>query len=407
MEQLSFTDAMLLHLLGIALTGKENRTFSAEELNGVDWDAVLTESHHQAVPLLVLDAVGRYAKYIPAEVYDRWLRASVDFFEPNLQVTTGQEQLVNVLTQNGVAYVILKGAAAAVRYPRPDLRMMGDVDFLIDPACQTAVETLLLENGYRKIEMEHDCHVAFEKDGVEYEMHFQTAGIPAGKAGERVRAFMANVLQTAQVATVEGATFAAPDESHQALIFLLHMQQHTLGEGMGLRQLCDWLCFVRDTADMPFWKETVLPLLKEIGLYTYASVMTKLGALYLAMPCPDWVVADDGVCAAVMGDILASGNFGSKDETRSQSGRLISEHGKEGTRHGMVYHACRIMHRYVMKSYPVVRKIPVLYPFLFVYRVLRYLMLSVRGKRESLGRLTAAANQRKTVYEPLKIFEIE
>lgn len=405
MEHLSLTDKMLLHLLGFSLTGAENCAFSSEELAQVDWDAVLTESQHQAVPLMVLDAAGRYAPYVPTEIYERWIRASVDFFEPNLKVTAGQGQLVDLLTSNSIGYVILKGAAAAVRYPRPDLRMMGDVDFLIDPACQLVVENLLLNNGYRKIQMEHDCHVAFEKDGVEYEMHFQTAGIPSGAVGERVRTFMADALQTAQTATLEGATFAVPDPTHQALIFLLHMQQHTLGEGLGLRQLCDWLCFVRDTDGQPFWKETVVPLLKEIGLFTYASVMTKLGSLCFTMPCPVWVEAKDDLCTAVMGDMLASGNFGSKDESRSKSGRLISEHGKEGTKHGMIYYSCRIMHRYVMRSYPVVRKIPILYPFLFVYRVLRYLVLSLCGKRESVGELTAAANQRKAVYERLKIFE--
>ncbi len=393
---------MLLHLLSGALTGKASMPVPA-----TDWEAVFTEAQHQAVPLMALDAASAYTAEIPAEVYDHWMRSSVDFFEANWRVTAGQAQLTALLSAHQLPYVILKGAAAAAFYPRPELRLLGDVDFLIRPEQQTAVQALLLENGYTLVKADHHCHVAFEKENVKFEMHFALPGLPGGECGRRVQAVMSDLPEAAQTATVEGESFPVPAPFHQAVIFLLHMQQHTLGEGLGLRHLCDWLCFVQQTAHLPFWEQQLLPFIHDIGLYTYAAVMTKLGALYFGLPCPAWVQAEDAVCHAIMEDMLAGGNFGTKDKIRWQSARLISEHGKEGTKHGMVYHACRTMHRYVLKSYPFVRKVPIVYPFLFVYRLCRSVIFSAIGKRESLERLTASAAKRKAVYQLLKIFETE
>ena len=43
----------------------------------------------------------------------------------------GQQKLLQLLDENHIDCVILKGSAAALSYPQPILRVMGDVDFLV------------------------------------------------------------------------------------------------------------------------------------------------------------------------------------------------------------------------------------------------------------------------------------
>ena len=239
-------------------------------------------------------------------------------------------------------------------------------------------------------------------------MHFETVGIPYGQPGEMVREYMKGAVSAGGTDTMDGLPFSVPNVFHQGLILLLHMQHHTLGEGLGLRHLCDWLVYVRDTMEEPHWEEHFIPFLKSIGLFTYAAVMTKIGALYLGLSCPSWAqVADDELCRKMIKDILTGGNFGQKDLKRAGSSVLISEHGKNGTRHGAIYHLTHALHRNVLFVYPLVKRVPVLYPFFYVYRVLRHLFLIAQGKRLSLTEMAAPAFERKAVYKQLHIFETE
>lgn len=66
-----------------------------------------------------------------------------------------------------------------------------------------------------------------------------------------------------------------PTDLHQAVILLLHTAHHLVSEGVGLRQLCDWACFVNKTQGEEFWHTKFIPLVKEIGMYNFASILTK------------------------------------------------------------------------------------------------------------------------------------
>lgn len=408
-SSMAMPQQMLLHLLSIAMTrkSKENR-FSQEDLHGMDWKAVYRESRKQTVCLMALHAVAEYRQYLPADVYNAWIGQAGDLFSRNLQISSEQQRMVELLTQNGIPHVILKGYAAAAYYPRADLRMFGDVDFLVEKPFLNKAEDILVQNGYRRWKMPHDCHTVFSKNGVRFEMHVETVGIPFGNVGKKVREFMRNGVSTRQIKMVEDQSLFVPNDLYHGLILLLHMQHHMLGEGMGLRHLCDWLLYVQKTAQQDFWDETLIPFLKEIGLYRFAATVTKLGAIYFDLPCPLWAQEiDENLCADVMNDILIGGNFGVKDKERAKSGMLISEHGKSGTERGTLYNLMHLMHRNVWQTYPILHKVPLLYPFLYVYRVLRHVVLMVFGKRVSLFKMIVPAKERRGIYRQLHVFETE
>ena len=186
------------------------------------------------------------------------------------------------------------------------------------------------------------------------------------------------------------------------------MQHHMLGEGLGLRHLCDWSKFVDSTIDQAFWQEKFLPFIEKIGLLTYAKVITKVGAIYLGCKLPDWAKdADDNLCFEVVDDMFKNGNFGKKDKERAMSGTLISEHGKKGTKHGKLYNAFSVVHKSVLRKFPIVKKLVIIYPFLWLYVVGKYLFLTAIGKRPNLTKTILVATERKTIYDKLHVFETE
>lgn len=398
-------ERVVLHLLAVSI-GSKLPPLSEEDRRTVDWERVMRESIQQSVSPMVFEAASAYEADIHPAIYRHWFSLVYAHLCHTHRVLRSQEYLVDLMKRANHPFVILKGTSAAMYYPDPEKRCFGDVDFLIDPAEREAVEKLLEDDGYNRCGMKHICHVVYRRDYEHLEMHFEIAGIPFGEAGERVREYFRGIERRPLMQTINGAEFPGTHPRDHAMIILLHMQHHMLGDGIGLRHLCDWGAFLNRTADEPFWETDVLPFVREIGLMTYMKTMTKTAALYLGTVCPEWAKdADEDLCADVVADMYANGNFGRKDGLRSKSAMLIAENGKAGTQHGMVYNLAHTLHGAVMVQYPIVRRIPILYPFLYVYKVIRFLILRACGKRLPLMARIPYAVQRKNLYQQLKVFE--
>ncbi len=402
MISLTNEQRLLLDLLAGEISAQP-RSYSEQQLRNIDWDALLREAKAQAVPLMAAETLQPYKRYIPD--YTPWKTAIAGAATANIQTAYAEQELGVLMGER--PFFILKGMAAAAYYPHPQQRMLGDVDFLIDPSQQEEITHLLEQHGYQNWHVDHICHVVFRKGNAHLEMHFEIAGIPYGASGERVRTFMQNAVQHRHTASFDGWTFPAPDDLYHGVVILLHMQHHMLGEGLGLRHLCDWACYLQQTHEDAFW-EPLLALFADIGLLCYAKVITKTCARYLGCVCPTWAEdADEALCDDVMNDVLTGGNFGRKDDARAKSGMMISDHGKTGTRRGKVANLFTTLHQSTAARYPAVRKCPLLYPFLDGWRVVLYLGRTVTGKRTSIRKMMPLAQQRKSVYDRLHIFEIQ
>jgi len=135
--------------------------------------------------------------------------------------------------------------------------------------------------------------------------------------------------------------------------------------------------------------------------------MTKTGAIYLHTPCPDWCKMDDGLlCDEIMLDILTGGNFGRKNLARSRSAIMVSNHGKDGTRHGKLYFLWNALLNIVWTKHPIVSKYPILYVFCTPMCVLQHIHRVITRKRVlTIGKTVRYANERKSLYDRLHLFD--
>lgn len=401
MSNMTLEQRVLLELLSGEITGESE--INKEDLKAVNWNGVLKEARAQAVPLMAAEAAAKYKEYISN--YEKWKDVMTCTHFANVVTAYSEQQLGQLMGDR--SYFILKGMSAASYYPKPHERCFGDIDFLIDPSQRDEIERLLENSGYKNWNKEHICHVVFTKENAHLEMHFEISGIPYGKPGEIIRDFMKGAVEHQRTAEFDGWSFPAPEDMYHGLIILLHMQHHMLSEGVGLRHICDWACYVQKTENGDFWKE-LLNLFERVGLLTYAKVITRLSAKYFHIHCPNWAEdADEQLCDDLMQDILFGGNFGRKDIVRSKSGMMISEHGKCGTQRGSIANLFWTLHHSTSVKYPIVKKCVLLYPFLDAWRVILYTGRMVTGKRKSILKMAPLAKQRRSVYERLHLFEIE
>ncbi len=399
---------LLLRVLKRAINGGELKVEG--DLSAIDITAFIKESFSQAVGYITFENSDFLKGNIPEELYKKWSAKILKIAVSNVNVVNAQRNLITLL-DGRYKYLILKGLAAARFYPNPELRDLGDVDFLVDKSEQDKIKDLLVQDGFECSGEDNDHHIVFKKSSAHLEMHFEIPGIPYGEKGDKIRRFMSGAFEDGVKTTVNSdliGEFVAPDNMRQGLILILHMQHHMLGEGLGLRHLTDWACFVNGTVNEPFWQE-LIGFFKEIGIFVYAAAMTKTCSVYLGSVCPDWCNdVPDELCEEIILDVLSLGNFGRKDEGKSRSGSLISDHGKDGTpQKGKFSRLWRQFNTSVESRHKSLEKHKILYPFFYVYEFFRYLFDAMRGKRPKINKLMSDAEKRKSVYEKLHVFETE
>ena len=90
----------------------------------VNWDDVYQEAQKQAIS-------GVVAKYVPESAGFQWRQVDAICIGNNIRYLHAQNELIELFKAHNIPLSILKGTAAAVYYPDPILRMMGDIDFIV------------------------------------------------------------------------------------------------------------------------------------------------------------------------------------------------------------------------------------------------------------------------------------
>lgn len=369
-------------------------------IESADLDAVLTLADDHAVFGVISEGLASLpetalGKEQMLDLQDK----TVTLLRHNETLYAARRTLCHFLQENNVAAVILKGDSVAALYPTPDLRVAGDIDCLLDEQHLKTVAAYLTRKGYQRLPDLDKHHVTLCRDTVKIELHRRVSGLPEGATGDALRALLADTLQTATTAQINGDTFPVADSLHQALILLLHMQQHMREGGLGLRQVCDWALFVEkglDDVAVPH----LLALLKETGLYRFAAAVTLAACrhLGLALDKDPFDVQDTALADALFADFMESGNFGRANENFAGSA-IVTLHRETGK--GTLKTALKNVKEKCKATWPVAARHPALLILFVPFWILRRIL---KAPVRPLAMLRSAGERGK-LYDQLKLFE--
>ncbi len=405
--------SLLLQAISAALFDMNAPDVAAEQLM-----PLVDESKAQAVYPLAFSILDRQ---LQEKLTDKqYNECSEEFFRYAIAGTQNfaeHSELHELMTSNEMPYVAMKGLASAMYYPEPNLRSMGDVDFLVAKENVSQAGKLLESIGFKVDHGEEDdgIHIAYTRPPMSiWELHHSVNGIPNNEIGELIRAEMDKTIPTAESAEVDGSTCRLPDKFHHGLIMLLHTASHLTSEGVGLRHLCDWAVFASTLSDAEF-REIFEKKLKRFGLWRFAQALTLLGIRYLGAPNRVWTLEaveshklDDTTLEGLMNDILSGGNFGTKDMNRYREIKYISDR-SEGTigKSGILRQGFKTMNDKVRRGYKTLGKHKALLPIGYLAEAGKYIALLLTGKRKSSGtkQMFKEAADRKRIYSSLKLFD--
>lgn len=340
---------------------------------------------------------------LPPETLLELQDLSVTLLRQNETLAGVRRWLLAQLREAGIPAVILKGDAVARRYPTPELRVSGDIDCLVRGEDYARAEALLLSSGYQREPEPDTRHAAFQKGKCVIELHRAVAGIPEGEMGARVEALLADTLDTAVEVPLGGETIPVPDPFHQALILLLHMQQHMREGGLGLRQMMDYALFVKKEWDAALTPR-LLPVLRACGLYRFAETVTLVCVRHLGLAPNEnpFAGGDAHLADRLYADFLAGGNFGKGSEAYAGSA-VVTLHRKEGR--GPLATALLNVKEKCNVRWPLTKKCPPLLLFFVPFWVICRLFRGDRGV--SPVRMLHSAGQRGKLYDALHLFDAE
>lgn len=396
-------------LFGLLAHGLFGKPFSPEE--NTNWIEVYGEAYAHTVNLPAFYKSAAYG--MPEELIERVRMLLRRQAMADTVIHIGHTAIHTLLTSKHIPYVILKGAASAYYYQDPFLRGMGDVDFYVPEEYFGQAEEILKEKGFEVREIESDHHTVLYKSGVKYELHSEIPGIPKERAGEIIRRYRADLVDSAILTNTESSVFYRPSPFHHGLILLLHTQQHLLNEGLGLRHVCDWAVFVASFEDGEF--PTVFQeKLTAVGLWTFARILSLVAVTAVGLPKAAWMEerrGDESLARDLLLDFLDGGNFGYKDEDRSRvyEGMLISNQDKSRIRRSRIGNAFESVNGWVRHKWPAAKKCPLLLPFGWIYFVIRRMWLVITGKKQSIDirRTLQNSGNRQRLYSKLDLFRIK
>lgn len=370
-----------------------------KNLKDVNWETIIALAEKHSVLSLLYEQLNKHDS-IPSHFVQMNSANAKRTVLQQYRLLFLSKYLINALQDAGVQVVLLKGVAAASYYPTPELRKSGDVDLLLMNPCQ--------ENRMKEIMLEHDFwvkeeqlalhHITFEtKSGIEIEVHTLLA---EPFDNQQINQYMDNLLKKGKCEIMErnimGVNIPVLAPAYFAYELLLHMLQHFLRSGFGLKLLCDWVVFWREEKTQ-LEKEKYLQLVKDSGLKQFSDMVTLTCKEYLGLEEEKigWMnCATDLLVMDFIKEILEAEEFG-----KSHVNRMVVMRGTK------LWDYVREFHHQMHLGFPNAGKCIILWPILWIITLARFLVNNHRLRKVSTIEILKEAKRRSKITEQLKLFQ--
>lgn len=305
------------------------------------------------------------------------------------RVMKEQQKMTDLLMCHGIKPVILKGISAGMYYPRPELRCMGDVDFIVHNSQFDEANRILHENGYEYADGFNPRHLTYNKGGVRFELHHHFSNGTNDEKAVFLDNQIEKAINLAELHCNGKFTWYSFDTCTNGLILIQHIRQH-LYSGLGLRQIIDWMMYVNYCIDDEIWSK-LEAMIEKSGNIEIAKTVTRMCEIYFGLPnIYNWTRdADEEKCKTLFKFILIKGNMGRKKS--DSSSRVISalNAGGKGIIERLKYEqASGMIHWKATRKHKIIR------PFAWIYGIGHHISM-LQIDNESLMSILKGAKESK------------
>jgi len=302
---------ILFSLLRSGLWEKEIETTAPFPLSDEGWKTVLALARRQTVTGIACQGLNYLPDaFLPADaIMFRWI-TEVDRIERiNRAMNETIHELFDLFSSYALHPVLLKGQGTACMYARPLLREAGDIDLYFPTHEEWSHAGKIMKERKVAFLRLPDGSLCYRWNGIEVEHHATLFDLHSPflkkylKELEELHGFTEQAISPA-------TTVKIPSPALHLLLLNTHILKHAVGQGVGMRQLCDMARVyhhLHNCIDATEMKS----IYRRTGLTRWSRLLHAFIVEKLGMPADKLPYLDEAVSPRPLSDlILAGGNFG-------------------------------------------------------------------------------------------------
>ena len=265
-------------------------------------------------------------------------------------------KIYSAFEENQIEYMPLKGTLLKALYPKAEMRVMGDADILIHTSELEKINGLMEKAGFTYLGVS-DHEIKWSKKGLYVELH--SCLIPSYN-----KDYYAYFGDGWCLAKKNGDSYKYEMSTEDNFVYLFtHFAKHYRDAGIGIKHIVDLWIYILKNPNIN--KKYIKVELKKLQLDEfYENIMDTLAVWFEdepSNPKTDFITRF----------ILNSGAFG-KEEVQVLSDALKTSKtvgNAKRVRISKYFHLVFLPYKSMKVKYPVLNKVPVLLPIMWVYRI--------------------------------------
>lgn len=248
------------------------------------WERIYRMAADHGLSAVVWDGICRLpaAQQPPRETRIRWALSAEKLEERYRHQQQTASKLAARFSEEGLRMLLLKGLGLSRDYPLPEHRECGDIDIYLYGQSDKG-DRVLHEIGAH-LYFDVPKHSEYVWDGVLIENHRTILNVRRNRTERELNALLVRLLEKDGThGLVPG--IQTPPATFNAIFLIRHAAVHFQKEGIVLRHLCDWACFLTrhwDEIDHALFRTAM----EDYRMDRFADLMTAAAVEYLGAEVP-------------------------------------------------------------------------------------------------------------------------
>lgn len=241
------------------------------------------------------------------KIKSRFLSITLQLEQRNRRQLAVMCKMGEYLKKHGCRMMVMKGQACAMWYPNPAHRSVGDIDFYLLGDYAKGNEAI------RKLGVQVDDswykHSEFSIEGEAFENHQYFVTTRGGKHYKKLNELLCKIAKDSPMAHYPNSDVLLPPPMFNALFLTYHGYAHFVSEGLRLKQVLDWVTFVKQHQQEVDWDE-LHRLCEEFKLNRFLEVMNTIAVKkFGVVKCADAMRCDSPFVERVVDSVLFDDDY--------------------------------------------------------------------------------------------------
>jgi hypothetical protein len=286
----------------------------------------------------------------------------------------GTTKVVRALADAGIPVIALKGIVLKDFYPKPEMRSMMDVDFLIKDIHMNSVIKILRKIGYHKKASDNKHTTLASPRHLFIELH---TGLVKERFIDKAAQWEKSIWDRCIDYNFNGVSMLTLSLEDHLVYLCIHLANHLVSSGFGLRQLCDLVVYVEKNNNEIDWLEFVKKT-EELGIKQFVITLMQVCTRLFDLKVPEYYklhIVEDNNLNQFIEYIFSGGVFGKNETRRIIGSYYINAMGKAKIENmpGTFRRVIVLLfppYRYMCNKYKLLIKVPILLPITWIYRII-------------------------------------